>query len=486
MKIALVMLLVFGPITLNAQKKPEYRVSLSLVRPLMATVAAHMTIPDGKLFMDPTGLDTKDGWAEYIKDLQVHDDAGRRLVPKLVGKAEWIVDGAGAGPLEVTYKVDLSFAASKDNSSDLRMGKVVGDSLFLVNRALFVLSNSPGTRAIVFDVPSDWQIATSWSSTGPQSFEAHDNRELSFNTCVFGHYKTLGFQSGAVSLTLALLGEMGEVSALVAPPLRDALQEYVRLFPKTPSRHILITFFYGAAENGESFSNGSSLTTAERLTPDGLIIWGNFLAHELFHNWNGQQIRGQAIDDRQWMSEGFTEYIANRTLVRTGQISNELFIKKMEKHLEMYLYYNWAPPFEGVSLKAAGARKGYYRPGVYSGGWAAAFCLDVTIRTLTANRRSIDDYFSLLYDSFGLTGKLYTYDDLVRTAAAASGHDMTEFFAKYISGTDQMPVLECLREAGYEGFAKNYSGELYIFPVAVPTAEQLVIRDSFQHIQQPE
>ena len=56
-----------------------------------------------------------------------------RLVTKLVGKAEWIVDAAGAGSLEVTYKVDLSFAANKDNSSDLRMGKFVGDALFLVN-----------------------------------------------------------------------------------------------------------------------------------------------------------------------------------------------------------------------------------------------------------------------------------------------------------------------------------------------------------------
>jgi hypothetical protein len=85
----------------------------------------------------------------------------------------------------------------------------------------------------------------------------------------------------------------------------------------------------------------------------------------------------------EWFAEGGTEYVANRTLVRTGIIAPSLFIRKMEINIGMYLYWKWAAPFRGTSLRDAGAKKAlpmsdeiaktYNRPGVYSGGWVAAF-----------------------------------------------------------------------------------------------------------------
>jgi hypothetical protein len=58
----------------------------------------------------------------------------------------------------------------------------------------------------------------------------------------------------------------------------------------------------------------------------------------------------------------------------------------MEKVLGLYLYFNWSPAFDGTSLKQAGSKPGRYRLGIYDGGWAAAFCLDVMIRDETDGR----------------------------------------------------------------------------------------------------
>jgi predicted metalloprotease with PDZ domain len=187
--------------------------------------------------------------------------------------------------------------------------------------------------------------------------------------------------------------------------------------------------FRGPEENGEAYKDPGALTSVESVTPGNRILWANFLAHELFHHWNGNMIVGKDQGTNggttEWFAEGATEYMANRTLVRTGVITPELFLKKMETNIGMYLYWRWAIPFSGTSLQDAGAKtalvvphgavaKTYNRPGVYSGGWVAAFCLDTMIQKQSGGKKEQDDLFRLMESRFGLTGTEYTPEDLQR------------------------------------------------------------------------
>ena len=130
----------------------------------------------------------------------------------------------------------------------------------------------------------------------------------------------------------------------------------------------------------------------------------------------------------------------------------------------MYAYFRVAPPFQGTSLKDAGKRKGYNRPGVYSGGWTVALCLDVEIQNATRGRRSLVDFMRAMYDKFGLSNSPYSYNDLVETASVVSGKDESEFFRNYVEGTEMLPWKDALLHEGLVGFSKNYAGEVYIFP----------------------
>jgi predicted metalloprotease with PDZ domain len=221
-------------------------------------------------------------------------------------------------------------------------------------------------------------------------------------------------------------------------------------------------------------------------------LWGNYLVHELFHHWNGNMIAGndekQYFGTTEWFAEGATEYVANRTLVRTGMIDRDTFLRKMETNIGMYEFWTWAAPFQGVSLQDAGAKtalpmpegtiaKTYNRPGVYSGGWVASFCLDTMIQTDTQGARGLDDVFRLMFTRFGLTGKQWVPQDLVQAVSATAGAEFSGFFQKYVFATNPLPVQECLADAGLDGTILNYSGEAYV--TLTPSSSKLaqIIRE---------
>ena len=222
-------------------------------------------------------------------------------------------------------------------------------------------------------------------------------------------------------------------------------------------------------KDGEAFHKSATFTTADSVTPNSRVIWGNFLAHEIFHHWNGQAIRGVERNPRQYLNEGFTEYYANRTIARTGLITPALYMQRMEIHVGHYAYFRWAPAFDGISLQDAGNDKTRYRFGVYDGGWTLALCLDGAIREQTHDRKSLDDFMRRMYVLYGLPDQPYRISDIARVASEVAGADLSDFFRRYVSGTETLPVRECVHRMGFEGFGKEYSGEYYIFPGTAET-----------------
>jgi hypothetical protein len=172
--------------------------------------------------------------------------------------------------------------------------------------------------------------------------------EGSFSAIVLGQFPSFQIKEGRFNLTLALPGSSQASRVLIEPALRSILHEYLRILPDTPEFHVLLPYFRGPEENSEAYKDSGALTSVDPITPRNQMLWTNFLAHELFHHWNGNMIMGKDEGDSfgtsEWFTEGATEYVANRTLVRTGIIAPSLFLRKMEINIAMYLYWKWAAP----------------------------------------------------------------------------------------------------------------------------------------------
>jgi predicted metalloprotease with PDZ domain len=468
---ALFAFLVVCPLTVWAQSS-TYKVHLNFNRPLRATVEAQLQAPDGAIFTAAHAGGY--GWWDYIKNLRQVGEDGSSVPLQAAGDGRWTLRDA-AGPVRLNYEVDLSFT-EKVRVGDLRGGLFFGDSLYVVNRALFLMSNAAGPKDVEFDTPPGFNIATPWQKTGDHRFRASDNRELTENWTVLGRFPLVDFKEGQFQVTFAFPGVSDAEQALLQPLFKPVLHEYLRIFPQTPATHLFFAFFHGAEENGEGYLNSTTLTMVDPITPVDRILWTNLLAHEIFHHWNGGLLVPSDDGQTSWFTEGVTEYMANRTIIRSGLISRELFLKKLEIHVGMYDYWMWAPPFQKSTIQSAvkdgGGDKDVNRPGIYNGGVVASFCLDTMIQKQTSGQKNLEDLLRLMMTRYGLTGKQYSPDDLIRDASEVAGTELSGFFSRYIASRERLPVKQCLADAGFDAALADYGGEAFIFPQAL--REQLM------------
>jgi predicted metalloprotease with PDZ domain len=217
------------------------------------------------------------------------------------------------------------------------------------------------------------------------------------------------------------------------------------------------------------------------ITIEDRILWTDLLAHEIFHHWNGGLLVPRDDEESSWFTEGVTEYMANRTIIRTGLISQRLFLKKLEIHVGMYDYWMWAPPFQKSSIqsavKDAGGDKNVNRPAVYNGGVVAAFCLDTMIQKQTAGRNNLEDLLRRMLTLYGITARQWSTDDLIHDTSEVAGTDLSSFFSRYIKSRERLPVKQCFADTGFDIALADYAGEAFISPQAHPSRSTRGIRD---------
>jgi len=173
------------------------------------------------------------------------------------------------------------------------------------------------------------------------------------------------------------------------------------------------------------------------------------MAHELFHYWNGNFfLVGEDPESLYWFTEGFTEYYASLSLLRTGMIDEELYLKKLERYISRYIVAKSMWPVESTSFVNAGKEKHKNWLLLYGGGATIALILDFEIRQATENRKNLDDVMFELKSRFGEKGLKITTKDVENMVSEISGEDYHLFFEKYIYGTEKIDVGSYLKEGG--------------------------------------
>lgn len=163
----------------------------------------------------------------------------------------------------------------------------------------------------------------------------------------------------------------------------------------------------------------------------------------MFHLWNGANfLRGRDDNTIEWFSEGFTEYYASLSMMRTGLIDQETYFRKLERYLARYYMTTRRWPEARLSLVDAGQDKQHNWFFVYGGGSTMALALDLDIRHRTQGERSLDDVMEVLMSRFGRTGRTLTVQGILDAVNEVGGGDYTEFFDAYIRGSEAYLDIE--------------------------------------------
>ncbi len=389
--------------------------------------------------------DLYDGYSRYLRDLTVTDADGEKIPVTEIGKTQWMVEVENDLPVTLRYKVLLNHDEREWPFGRDEAPYVQEDCIFCPGYALFIVGEVADIELRV-DVPDDWHISTPWNRIGNERhrFTITDQDDLMYAYLVLGKHSERMAESEGAEIRLALGGHFKASMDEVQRTVKSLLHTYSGIFGGTPKDRMLFVanpcdIYSGGGVSGRSIS----VLMDGTLDADNRQAWAPLVAHEICHIWNGKAINfsGQEY----WFSEGFTEYASKISCVRLGIISEEDFLRVLERKYELYLSKQGE-----LSIREAGENKMPNRELVYEGGSLIAAALDLQIRKLTKNKSSLDDVMKQMYREFGLTGNEYTMNDVIRINSQIADEDFEPFFKKYVSGTERLPLVEYFTNAGID------------------------------------
>lgn len=248
--------------------------------------------------------------------------------------------------------------------------------------------------------------------------------------------------------------------------------------------HFLLTLsdhiaHFGLEHHESSDDRGDEDTLVDE---DVLRVDADLLPHEYVHSWNGKYRRpaGLATPDYNtpmrgellWVYEGLTQYLGEVLTPRSGLWSDQDFLDSLARDaaaLDHEAGRKWRS-LEDTAVSAQSlynARNDYsdFRRGTdyYEEGTLIWLDVDVQLRTLSRNRRSIEDFCRAFEGPPG-TGpevKPYTFDDVVRTLNSVQSYDWAAFLNERLDSTSAHAPLNGIVNGGYKLIYTQGRSELW-------------------------
>ena len=447
--------------------------------PRVLTVTATVTAHDGILTMTPWGYppSVERGWAAFVEGLEVRS-GGRQLARTPVEPTGWRVATPDGTLLDLRYTVRLTHDHHDwDPAGGIDARPAALDSAVVwMTKAFIIAPPIDQLEAEVrFTVPDGDRVSTPWQAVAgtTNSFRTTSLDELYNNTVVIGRHIHRELRAGDLRVVLALDPAMAAQDAGITDILSRAISAYRDILGGPVRSRYLVALRRDAVDDGEAFTSSFVQVFRNAPEPARAVVWANTLVHELFHVGTDQLVaEDQATVE--WFNEGFTEYMASRTLVRLGVITPAQWRQKVGFYLsraESTRIWDRERP----TLTDAGAAKGRNWRWIYGGGASIAAYLDIMLRAESDGRASLDDVFRVMHRRFGVTGKTYVGADVVAAVSEVAGRDWSPFFAQYVNApAPTLPTAAALERLGF--VVNTFADEFFIEPVARPTAGQLALR----------
>lgn len=429
-----------------ANSRPAtYKVSLANATSLRLAVVADLPMDGQAIAMDRTRpgdipeLDAH-GWPALIVGLRVSDAAGRPVEVSSVGDSGWQLTKPYSGRLTLRYEVDYSALAAQGWPAPREAALADSGELVLIGRSLFLTTRNQGASDVTFTLPPGWRPVTAWapSPNSEREFSVRTATELVENLVVLSRTPPDIVAAGGFRLLVMSMGHWQPSRGEVRRVVGAVVPRLVGLMGLHDRENYLVVLLPIVEHGGESYRQSFALTVDAPPSRENSATWGNTIAHEVFHYWNGGRVRAAEYAESQWFHEGFTEYAANLSMLEAGLVGPDDFMRKLAGHIGNSHKL-------ATTLEAPGSHKG---PPLYSAGALVAFSWDVLIRQASGGKRNIGDFFKALWRQTDSGRREYRWPDIRAALVATTPHDWEQFYAAYIRGNTPLPLSDILPLAG--------------------------------------
>ena len=393
--------------------------------------------------------------------------AGKPVKFEKVRKNIWRIYGAKANQLKINYRV-YAFEVS------VRTSFVDASHAFLSSTGIFMYPEghlkSPSTVKIV--PYQGWsKVSTGLEPVAGQQFTyAAKDFDILFDSPIeVGNQDVFDFMASGVKHEVAMYGGGNYDKERLKVDMAKIVEQGTAIYGENPNKHYtFIVHNYERGGGGLEHLNSTVLGASRNQygTERGYTGFLDLVAHEYYHLWNVKRLRPVALGpfdyDNEvyttnlWIAEGFTAYYENKLTLRAGFNDQNAFVNKLaaavaaventpgarEQSAAMASYDAWIKQYR-PDENSSNSSISYYSKGEVIG-----ILMDLAIANATKGAKSLDDVMKAMYLQGKTQGRGYTDAEFKAMVEKVSGISFTDFWNKYVTGTDPVDHATYFAYAG--------------------------------------
>src|SRR5579859_1106768 len=397
-------------------------------------------------------------YCKQVTNLEAASDA-RKLEVAPVDDQTWTVKTGGAPRFTVAYDLGVD------------RGRMDKDHCFLAgpDTYFYLVKHKETPCSVGFTLPDGWRVGTGLDADGP-IYRARDYDTFIDCPTELGRFELHSFQADGAVYELVIHAKGPVDGEKLTEMCRKVVVEQNKVFGAPPFKRYVFLYHFKEAVGGRGLEHLNSTDiimpyTAVKVDP---MIAASVTSHEYYHLWNVKRIRPVELGPFDytkivrtkalWLCEGVTSYFGDRGLARSGIWSDQQYFDHLGSEIET-LQNN--PDRKVTSVEKASEsvwdRKDWPRVDYYNKGELLGLLIDLRIRTSSRGTKTLDDVMRHLYRKYvagpaeegrGPIGVGFPENGVLQALNDVTGEDWSSFYQRYISGVEELPIVEVMEAAG--------------------------------------
>jgi len=407
-------------------------------------------------------------YAKHLQDFRVETGNQHQSLPwDKRSKNHWQVQTGDAANIVVRYRVFANELSVRTNHLDATHGYFNGAALFL-----FVPGFEQQPIQVTIVPPkSDWQTTTPLPAVdgAENTFEASDFDTLVDSPFEIGTQQVYDFEVLGKPHQLAIWGQGNADPQRIIADTTKIIETEAELYGGLPyERYLFLLHLSSMGFGGLEHKTSCSLNYPRFgfRAKDKYNRFMQLVAHEFFHLWNVKRIRPKVLEGFNyeqesyttslWFCEGTTSYYDLVLPLRAKIYDSKTFLEGLGKEITrmQLIPGRLVQPLSESSFDAwiklyrRDANSDNSQISYYLKGEMVSLLLDLLVRSRHGNQRSLDDVMRRMWQEFGVKEVGFTPQQLQEVLESVADTDLSDFFRRYIEGTEELPFDEYLEPFG--------------------------------------
>ena len=408
-------------------------------------------------------------FSKNVEEFKAHSEKSDNLKWEKIDKNSWRVYTNKANEVTISYKVYAFVKSVRNSFLDDSHGFVSPPDVFMYVEKL---KNRPAT--LVIDPYDEFLIISTGLEKSPGSKNSYivpDYDVLVDSPIEIGNQTIFEFEVEGVPHEIAFYGK-GNYDSSAVDEVKRIVEATAKLFGEIPyKRYLFIVHLTKSASGGLEHLNSQVLRMGRwNFQPASRRgRWRSLVAHEVYHLYNVKRIRARELGPFDytrenyttllWVMEGFTSYYSGRILLNAGFISPKKYQSNMASHMRK-ISNTIGNRYQSAAEASFDTWIRYYRRNenspnrdmsYYDKGKLLGMLLDLEIRNSSGNKKTLDDVMRRLYSEYYKKKQRgFSEAEFKKELERAAGINFSDFFVRYVHGTEEVDYGKYLSYAGLE------------------------------------